>query len=1054
MYRRLQKGFDARAISSPIRLAAALVVVTRVPLAAQQLAVETYGMAEGLPAANVLCVVSDRDGFLWICTRGGLARFDGSRFTTYGTETGLPDPVVNNFLHARSGARWVATNGGGIARLRADLPDPEGRLFTAFDVGEDQRSMRVNVLFETGDGRLLAGTDGGLFRAAEGDREPRFGRVPLGLPGVPDDGLQIWAIEEDGTGRRWAGTSGGLVLLRDGEPQVRLPVAPVQGADHVWAIATDPDGRLWLGHETGLVVWMPPAQAHADHRSSGTGNLTDGAAPCVPASTDRPDAAGGFGGAASLPQSPGEACRWYPGGGPGVSNQVWGMVRTPDGSLWIASAAGVAVVDGGRLRRFPETEGLVREGYHQIELDRAGDLWIASSGGAHRIRRRGFTRFTRADGLGGSPVRLFRGPDGDLYGVAPTSSIYRLDGERWTAVRPKLPPAVGTAGRSRYGAVLLDRSGAWWVGTGAGLFRFPVVDRTEEMAHVDPVARYTAGDGLAGEDIYRLFEDGRGDIWIATRIPGAEPLTRWERSSDSFRRYGAAQGLPPARTVTAFAEDTSGALWVGFFEGGLARLERERFRFFPPGDAVPAGPVGGILLDDRGWLWIAGRQIAYSTDPESSAPRFRTFLSAEGRPVRADFLGVDASGRIYAASPGSLVRFRPDDGRLQRLGLGGISSPFHRDDDGTLWVAGQDGVLRYEPREDHDIEAPPPVWIAGVSVAGSAVPVPAMGATAIAPVRVEPGRQIRIEYFGLGFGADDPLRFQVRLDGADDVWSSPISERSIRYAGLGPGRYGFQVRAVGAGGAVTPEPATVAFTVPQPLWRRGWFVATAALALALLVSAAHRLRVGRLLELERVRTRIAADLHDDLGASLARVSLLAETTRRRLRDSPEVAEGMLGEIGETSRRLVVAASDIAFSIDPGRGGLEALAARVRRFAEELLTDTEIEFRFRIDGETGTIELSSDQRRHLLAILKEALHNAVRHGRPDRLSLTLAARSGVIEVELTDDGRGFAADEPDPVGHAGGHGLRNLRTRAAELGAELHIDSRPGAGTRVSLIVPL
>jgi signal transduction histidine kinase len=163
---------------------------------------------------------------------------------------------------------------------------------------------------------------------------------------------------------------------------------------------------------------------------------------------------------------------------------------------------------------------------------------------------------------------------------------------------------------------------------------------------------------------------------------------------------------------------------------------------------------------------------------------------------------------------------------------------------------------------------------------------------------------------------------------------------------------------------------------------------------------------------------------------------------------------MLGEIGETSRSLVVAAGDIAFSIDPGRGGLEALAARVRRFAEELLTGTEIEWTFGIEGDPAAVQLSSDQRRHLLAILKEALHNAVRHGRPGRLSLTLATRRGVLEIELMDDGRGFAADEPDGVAEGGGHGLRNLRSRADELGAALRIDSRPGAGTRLSLVVPL
>lgn len=1027
----------------PFANALAAVLVSAAPLGAQRHIVQTYTVSDGLPSNHMQCLVSDRDGFLWICTRNGLARFDGSRFVTYGTEDGLPDPSVNNFLHARSGVRWAATNGGGIARLEAEMPDPEGRVFTAFPVGGSPRSMRVNVLFETRDGTLLAGTDGGLFRAREADLEPRFEPIPLDLPGFPDDGLQIWSIAEDGAGRTWVGTSRGLVLLGEPERPVHIPVAPIQDADHVWAIAPDPAGRLWLGHETGLVVWVRPAE-HADVRGSVAGLLTEGATPCVTptsASGSRP----------RLPDGAGAACRWRPGGGPQRRSQVRGLLRTPDGRLWMATAAGLFAFDGERLHRFPAT---LNGGYSQVAMDRGGDLWIGSVRGAHRVQRRGFTRFTTDDGLVGGLRTFFRGPDGHFYGVSARSIIHRLDGERWTAVRPQLPAQAGVAGRSVYGAALLDRSGAWWVGTGAGLLRFPAVERLEDLAHADPLARYTTADGLAGDDIWRLFEDARGDVWIATRVPGPEPLTRWERSSGRFHRYGAAQGLPPARAVNAFAEDRSGALWVSIWGGGLARFDGRDFRFFAPGTAVPVGPRSQILVDRRGWLWVGGRQVVYSTDPEAADPRFRTYRTAEGHPVQGGALGEDRSGWIYAGSPSGLVRFHPRDGHLQRLGFSDINGPLHRDDDGTLWVRYQRGVLRYEPRYERDGD-PPLVRIGGVSVADVPLPVPAMGATRLAPVRPAAGRQIRIEYFGLGFGAHEPLRFQVRLEGTDDEWSGPISERTVLYAGLGPGRYRFQVRAVGATGAATPEPATVAFTVPPPVWRRGWFLAAVILALASLLVGAHRLRVRRLLELERVRTRIAADLHDDLGASLARVSLLAEAIRRKLRESPDAAERMLREIGETSRSLVSAAGDIAFSIDPGRGGLEALAARVRRFAEELLAGTDLEWRFKIEGETESVVLSSDQRRHLLAILKEALHNAVRHGRPGRLTLTLAVRGDVLEVDLVDDGRGFAPDHPGGGGTAGGgHGLRNLRRRAGELSAALEIDSRPGAGTRLSLVVPL
>ncbi|MFW6085169.1 MAG: two-component regulator propeller domain-containing protein, partial [Gemmatimonadota bacterium] len=896
------------------RLAGTLAVLLTcvAPLHAQRHIIRTYTVADGLPSDRVIGVVTDRDGFVWICTANGLSRFDGAEFVSYGVEAGLPDRVINHFLHARSGTRWVATNGGGIARLEPGNPGPDGRVFRAFPVGSSPRTMRVNVLFETLDGTLLAGTDGGLFRARETDSEPRFEMIPLDLPGQPDGDLQIWSMAEAGGGRTWVGTSAGLVLLGRWERLAHVRVAPAQGADHVLAIADDAAGRLWLGHQAGLIVWVPPS-AEGDVQGSVDRPLIETAAPCV-RTTSPP-------GSASLPGAFGAACHLRAGDAPERPAWIWGMLRTRDGRLWMTSPDGLMVFDGERFH----TLGEVRSGSRHFATDPGGDLWIGWGSGARRVQRRGFAHFTlTGEGRSGSqPLRILSGPDGHLYIVTRSSTIHRFDGDSWTAVRPRLPPLAGVVGRSTYGAALLDRSGAWWIGTGEGLLRFSPVEKLEDLADAEPVAHYTTADGLAGNDIWQLFEDARGDIWVATRIPGRNPLTRWERGSGRFHRYGADEGLPPAHAVRGFAEDGSGTLWISLWDGGLARYDGRGFRFFAPGADVPAGHSYEILFDSRGWLWAGGRQVVFSRDPGADDPHFQTFRTVDGPPVAASTLAEDANGWMYAGTPTGFVRFRPGDGGFQQLGTGGVfadlTAVLHRDVDNTLWAIRRDGVLRYEPRYERGGKRPA-AWIRSVRVGGVPQSVPAMGTTSLPPLRVAAGRQIRIDYFGLAFGADQPLRFQVRLDGVDDEWSNPTTQRAVLYAGLGPGRYRFQVRAVGTGGQTTREPATVALTIPPPVWRRGWFLAALATVLAAGLVGAHRIRVRRLLEVERVRTRIAADLHDDLGASLARVSLLAEAVRRNLRESPPAAERMLGEIGETARDLVSAAGDIAFAIDPGRGG--------------------------------------------------------------------------------------------------------------------------------------
>lgn len=399
------------------------------------------------------------------------------------------------------------------------------------------------------------------------------------------------------------------------------------------------------------------------------------------------------------------------------------------------------------------------------------------------------------------------------------------------------------------------------------------------------------------------------------------------------------------------------------------------------------------------------------------------------------------------------------DGQSRQLGVSGplttLQRSFHLDAADVVWLTTDVSALRYQPSPVPGADSPT-LRIGGVHVAGQLLPpspfaTPRMPALQLSTRR----RQVQLDYWGLGFGAHESLQFQARLDGVDDEWGAVTSQSSIRYAGLGPGRYRFRVRAVSATGRVSAKPVTLDFTIAPPLWRRASFLAGLAALVACALVYAYKLRVGQLFELERIRTRIAADLHDDLGANLARVSLLSEATRRALRDKPDRAERMLDEIETASRELVTAAGDIAFAIDPEHGRLDDLAARLRRFAEDLLAGSDIALRFSVDPEAADVVLSSDQRRHLLAIAKEALHNAVRHARPRHVSLTLTLRDRVLEADIVDDGCGFRIDASRNGRHPeAGHGLRNLRDRAGELGAHLEIITQPRAGTRVLLRCPL
>ena len=177
--------------------------------------------------------------------------------------------------------------------------------------------------------------------------------------------------------------------------------------------------------------------------------------------------------------------------------------------------------------------------------------------------------------------------------------------------------------------------------------------------------------------------------------------------------------------------------------------------------------------------------------------------------------------------------------------------------------------------------APPPVLITGLRVSGVPQLVSAFGEREMSLPDFAPDQnQLQIDFVGLGFGPGEVLRYQYRLDGADADWSALSEQRTVTYASLAPGRYTFIVRAVNSDGIASDHPAAVAFTILRPVWQRWWFLTLVALAVGLMVYALYRYRVARLLEMANMRTRIATDLHDDIGANLTRIALLSEVAKR------------------------------------------------------------------------------------------------------------------------------------------------------------------------------
>src|ERR1022692_4592006 len=270
-----------------------------------------------------------------------------------------------------------------------------------------------------------------------------------------------------------------------------------------------------------------------------------------------------------------------------ATNEVFSLFESSAGTRWAGAFGGLSELLPQALERFRALKtytmvnGLSGPEIDSIVEDRNRNLWIGSADGAMKITQSGFSTFTAADGLtamsnAASSVRvssIFQDRSGALYvtngarGREPFLS--RLEGEQFKSIFPNLPAQVTSIGWGLHQVALQDHTGDWWIATSKGLVRFALPARFEQLAHARVKAIYTTSDGLPTDEVFRIFEDSRGDIWVATATHG---LARWDRRTASFKRDAGFLDPKFGQFVTAFAEDRAGDVWIGLFTGGVVRF--------------------------------------------------------------------------------------------------------------------------------------------------------------------------------------------------------------------------------------------------------------------------------------------------------------------------------------------------------------------------------------------------------------------------------------------------------------------------------------------------
>jgi glucose-6-phosphate-specific signal transduction histidine kinase len=311
---------------------------------------------------------------------------------------------------------------------------------------------------------------------------------------------------------------------------------------------------------------------------------------------------------------------------------------------------------------------------------------------------------------------------------------------------------------------------------------------------------------------------------------------------------------------------------------------------------------------------------------------------------------------------------------------------------------------------------------------------------------------MQIDFFGIALKIGETLRYQYKLEGADENWSEASFERTANYPNIPAGNYRFLVRAVNSDGAVSENPAAISFTVLRPVWQRWWFLLLMTVLISFAIYALYRYRVKQIIQIERVRTRIATDLHDDIGSSLSKIAILSEVVQR----NPK-ARDPLKIIANTSREMVDSMSDIVWAINPERDNLSDLIHRMRRFAEDILDAQDINYQFIVPQNMREPSLGADVRRDVYLIFKECINNLAKYAGAGEAIIKVNIEANHLFIEIADNGHGFDVEHKlnsDTANGLGGNGLKNMRRRAENFGGSIKIESTIGSGTRIVLEIPI
>jgi signal transduction histidine kinase/ligand-binding sensor domain-containing protein len=981
-----------------------------------QYAHTAWKVREGFFKGSIYAIAQSQDGYLWLGTEFGLLRFDGVRAVPWEPPTGenLPSRLIRSLLISRDGTLWIGTEKG-----------------------------------------LACWKDGNLTEYLE------------------LTGLAVDAILEDREGTVWVGETaigiGRLCAIQNASAQCYGEDGSLGGG--VESLYEDSLGNLWAATANGLWRWKPgPSKFYRLTDSVPTSQVLseDGGVLLIATSNGVRQLANGKVKAYTVP-------------GVGAQFKPNKLFRDRNGSLWIgARNRGLVHIHQGKIDVFAQSDGLSDDAIQRFFEDREGNVWAVTLGGLDRFRDFAVSTISVKQGLSDAhPWSVLAAGDGSVwlgtaYGLNRWKdgqvTVYR---KRHTQTAESQPRAgtvreISDSGLPDDGVQSLgqDNRGRIWVSAHHGTAYFEN-------------GRFVTVSGVPGGNVYSIAQDGAADLWINHDSGGIFHLIK-ESVVEQIRwtKLGREEAA-----VSLLADPLQEGIWLGFSHGGVAYFKEGQVRaLYAVSNGLGEGRVNTLRLDADGALWAA-------TDGglgRLKNGRIGNLTSKNGLPCDAVHWSMeDNEHSVWLYMACGLVRtarteldawitdqkrtirltvFDSSDGVRNQASIGAYSPHVAKTTDGNLWFISGDGVSVIDPRHLSINNVPPPVHIEQIIADRKTYWQNWTHHAPSSPPKLPPlVRDLTIDYTALSLVAPEKVRFHYKLEGRDRDWQDAGNRRQAFYTDLPPRNYRFRVVACNNSGVWNETGAFLDFSVAPAYYQTTWFRLSSVTAFLFLLWALYQLRLRQLAReyntgLEaRVneRTRIARELHDSLLQGFQGLMFRLQAVREFLPGRPSDAMKALDIALERGDKVIVEGRDTISDLRQSTIGDSDIAQALTALGEELAAQSENGcapcVRVLVEGEQR--ELNPVLRDEVYRIGREALRNAFRHAKAQKIEAEITYGDSEFVLHVRDDGIGISPEVADQGARAGHWGLPGMRERAKSFGGKLEVWSEHGAGTEIELKVP-